>query len=62
MNKQIKTTKKTKTMNKDDYAKMKMRQDIAKAFIDKLDTVNVEDIGLIPAIEDYIMTGDKDFF
>lgn len=49
-------------MNKDDYAKMKMRQDIAKAFIDKLDTVNVEDIGLIPAIEDYIMTGDKDFF
>lgn len=49
-------------MNKDDYAKMKVRQDIAKAFIDKLDTVNVEDIGLIPAIEDYIMTGDKDFF
>lgn len=49
-------------MNKDEYTQMKVRHDIAQAFIDKLGTVSPEDFELIPAIDDYVKTGDKDFF
>lgn len=49
-------------MNKDAYALMKARQEIAMALIDKLEIVKVEDIGLIPALMDYVRTGNKDDF
>lgn len=49
-------------MNKDDYAKMKNRQELAKAFIDKLENVNIEDVDIIPALMQYVETGDKTEF
>ena len=49
-------------MNRDDYAMMKSREEIAKAFIDKMGNVSVNDIGLIPALMDYIQTGNKKMF
>ena len=49
-------------MNRDDYAMMKSREEIAKAFIDKMGNVSVSDIGLIPALMDYIQTGNKKMF
>ena len=49
-------------MNKDDYAMMKIRQEIVGTFIEKLEKVNIGDTGLIPALIDYIQTGDKDMF
>lgn len=49
-------------MNKDEYAQMKARQDVVNAFLGKLDTVNEESLGLIPAIVDYIKTGDWNCF
>ena len=49
-------------MNRDDYAMMKSREEIAKAFIDKMANVSVNDIGLIPALMDYIQTGNKKMF
>ena len=49
-------------MNKDDYAMMKIRQEIVGTFIEKLEKVNIGDAGLIPALIDYIQTGDKKMF
>lgn len=49
-------------MNRDDFAKMKVRQDIAKAFIEKLEKVDTKDVGLIPALMDYIESGNKKMF
>jgi hypothetical protein len=49
-------------MNKDDYAKMKIRESIANSFIEKLKEVKTEDIELIPALEDYIISGNRELF
>jgi hypothetical protein len=57
-----KLTKIIGTMNRDDFAKMKVRQDIAKAFIEKLEKVDTKDVGLIPALMDYIESGNKKMF
>ena len=37
---------------------MKQRETIAKAFIDKMDKATVNDLGLIPAIVEYVKTGN----
>ncbi len=49
-------------MNKDDYAMMKIRQEIVGTFIEKLEKVNIGDAGLIPALIDYIQTGNQEMF
>ena len=49
-------------MNKDDYAMMKIRQEIVGTFIEKLEKVNIGDVGLIPALIDYIQTGNQEMF
>lgn len=49
-------------MNQYDYAMLKVRQQIVAAFIEKLDQVNVNDVGLIPALIDYIQTGNQEMF
>ena len=49
-------------MNKDDYAMMKIRQEIVGTFIEKLEKVNIGDTGLIPALIDYIQTGNQEMF
>ena len=45
-------------MDKDKFAMMKQRETIAKAFIDKMDKATVNDLGLIPAIVEYVKTGN----
>jgi hypothetical protein len=45
-------------MEKDKFAMMKQRETIAKAFIDKMDKATVNDLGLIPAIVEYVTTGN----
>lgn len=49
-------------MQKDEYAKLKARQDVVTAFINKLEKADISDIGLIPALMDYVNTGDKSMF
>ena len=49
-------------MNKDDYAMLKARQEIVKAFMDKLDKTSKGDESIIPALIDYIQTGDRKLF
>lgn len=49
-------------MNRDDYAKMKARQEIIVASINKLEKATVEDVELIPALCEYINTGDYKMF
>ena len=39
-------------MNKDDYAMMKVRQDLATAFVNKIGEMKVQDLDLLPAIID----------
>ena len=47
-------------MNKDDYAKMKVRHEIVMAFMNKKG--ETLDIDLIPALVDYAETGDRKMF
>ena len=49
-------------MNKDDYAILKARQEIVKAFMDKLDKTNMGEASIIPALMDYVQTGDRKLF
>lgn len=49
-------------MNKDKYAAMMARKEIVKDFISKMDSVSVKDVSLIPALMDYIETGNKGMF
>lgn len=49
-------------MNKDDYAMMKVRQDLATAFVNKIGEMKVQDLDLLPAIIDYVKTGDISVF
>ena len=49
-------------MERDEYLLLKCRQEIAKSIIDKIDTVSINDVGLIPAIVDYIQTGNIELF
>lgn len=49
-------------MNRDDFARMKARQDIVTAFINKLEKAYMKDIDLIPALMEYVNTGDYAMF
>ena len=49
-------------MDRDAFARMKARQDIVTAFINKLDKADMDDIDLIPALMDYVNTGDRTMF
>jgi chromosome segregation ATPase len=49
-------------MQKDEYAMMKARQEIVKAFIDKLESASMGDVNIIPALMDYIQTGNREMF
>ena len=49
-------------MSRDDYASMKARQDVVTAFINKLEKAEMNDINLIPALLDYVNTGDRSLF
>jgi hypothetical protein len=49
-------------MNKDDYAKMKVRQDIATSFIDKIDKIEMQDLDLLPALLKYVENGNLSAF
>lgn len=49
-------------MNKDKYAAMMARKEIVKDFISKVDSVSVKDVSLIPALMDYVETGNKGMF
>ena len=49
-------------MNKDDYAMLKARQEIVKAFMDKLDKTSMGEASIIPALMDYVQTGDRKLF
>jgi hypothetical protein len=49
-------------MQKDEYAMLKARQEIVKAFIEKLESASIEDVSLIPALMDYVQTGDRSMF
>lgn len=49
-------------MDRDDFARMKARQDIVTAFINKLEKADMSDINLIPALMDYVNTGDRTLF
>ena len=49
-------------MNKDDFAKMKSREELVKAFIGKLENVSIKDVEIIPALWHYASTGDETFF
>lgn len=49
-------------MDKDAYARMQMRQTIVGKYLDKLAKVESKDINLIPALIDYIETGNKEMF
>lgn len=49
-------------MQKDEYAMMKARQEIVKAFIDKLESASIGDVNIIPALMDYIQTGNREMF
>ena len=49
-------------MNKDDYAMLKARQEIVKAFMDKLDKTSMGEASIIPALMDYVQTGNRKLF
>ena len=49
-------------MQKDQYAMLKARQEIVKAFIDKLESASMNDVSIIPALMDYIQTGNREMF
>ena len=49
-------------MNQIEYAMLKARQQVVGAFIEKLDQVSINDVGLIPALIDYIQTGNQEMF
>lgn len=49
-------------MDRDDFARMKARQDIVTAFINKLEKADMKDIDLIPALMEYVNTGDYAMF
>ena len=49
-------------MDRDEFARMKARQDIVTAFINKLERADMNDINLIPALMDYVNTGDRTLF
>lgn len=49
-------------MDKDAFARMKARQEIVTAFINKLEKAEMSDINLIPALMDYVNTGDRSLF
>lgn len=49
-------------MDRDDFARMKARQDIVTAFVNKLEKADMTDIDLIPALMDYVNTGDRTMF
>lgn len=49
-------------MDRDEFARMKARQDIVTAFINKLEKAEMSDINLIPALMDYVNTGDRSLF
>lgn len=49
-------------MNKDKYATMMARKEIVRDFISKMDSVSVKDVSLIPALMDYVETGNKGMF
>ena len=49
-------------MDRDEFARMKARQDIVTAFINKLEKAEMKDIDLIPALMEYVNTGDYAMF
>lgn len=49
-------------MKKNKYAKRKARKEFVKDFISKMDSVSVKDVSLIPALMDYVETGNKRMF
>lgn len=49
-------------MNRDEFARMKARQDIVTAFINKLEKADMKDIDIIPALMEYVNTGDYAMF
>jgi hypothetical protein len=49
-------------MQKDEYAMMKARQEIVKAFMDKLDKTSMGESSIIPALMDYVQTGNRKLF
>ena len=49
-------------MERDAFARMKARQDIVTAFINKLEKADMKDIDLIPALMEYVNTGDYAMF
>ena len=48
-------------MNKEQNLIM-ARQEIVRLFISKMDSVSMKDVGVIPALMDYVMTGDTETF
>lgn len=48
-------------MNTED-SKMKSREAIAKAFLEKLEKLKIEDLSIVAALSDFIETGDKNMF
>lgn len=49
-------------MDRDEYVLLKCRQEIAKSILDKIETASIDDVGLIPAIMEYVQTGDTKMF
>ena len=49
-------------MDKDLYTLMKIREGIVNKFLDKLDSVDVDEIQLLPAMMKFVTDGDETFF
>ena len=49
-------------MTRDEYAKFKAREEIAHKILDKINVVESSDIDIIPAIMDFVQTGNVDLF
>lgn len=45
-----------------DFAQKNVRKEVVTSFINKLEKADIADIGLIPALIDYIDTGDSSMF
>ena len=49
-------------MDKDEFLKLKLRENFVKAMLDKISLMSIDDFQLIPALEEYVLTGNKEMF
>ena len=45
-----------------EYSKMKSREAISKAYIEKLEKLKIEDLSIVAALSDFVETGNKNMF